>query len=92
MQSTSQRETQGRFGRVSGFSFLAETIEILPTHPKPGVSKQKPAKPFLFIKLQGRKHTQKNLVSHFKNPKQNKTKQNKETLVCQTISLETETQ
>jgi hypothetical protein len=42
---------------VSGFSFLAETIETLPTHPKPGVSKQKPAKPFLFITLQGRKHT-----------------------------------
>jgi len=59
MQSTSQRETQGRLGRVSGFSFLAETIETLPTHPKPGVSKQKPAKPFLFIKLQGRKHTKK---------------------------------
>jgi hypothetical protein len=45
---------------VSGFSFLAETIETLPTHPKPGVSKQKPAKPFLFITLQGRKHTHKN--------------------------------
>jgi signal recognition particle GTPase len=74
---------------VSGFSFLAETIETLPTHPKPGVSKQKPAKPFLFITLQGRKHTHTHtkMVSHFKNPKQNK-----ETLVCQTISLETETQ
>ena len=87
MQSTSQRETQGRLGRVSGFSFLAETIETLPTHPKPGVSKQKPAKPFLFIKLQGRKKKW-----FLTSRTQNKTKQNKETLVCQTISLETETQ